>query len=112
MDPDKYKQNADIKADTPLQNILSVGAMILMIAGIAGLAMEFFKEDGWVGKMFSFFFRSTGTMLLLPVLIFILWLINRWISTPSKNETKKSGNLPMYLMMIAGVYYVYQFLMT
>jgi len=112
MDPDKYKQNAGIKADTPLQNLISVGAMILMIAGIAGLAMEFFKEDGWLGDVFAFFFKSTGTMLLLPVLIFVLWLVNRWISASGKNETKKSGNLPMYLMMIAGVYYVYQFLIA
>ncbi len=109
MDPDKYKQNADIKADTPLQNLLSVISMLLMIAGIAGLAIDSFKEDGWLGEVFSFFFRSTTTMLLLPVLIFVLWMLNRWISTPSKNETKKSGNLPMYFMMIAGVYYIYQF---
>ncbi len=109
MDPDKYKQNADIKADTPLQNLISVISVALMIIGLTGLGMEFFKEDGWIGKFFSFFFKSTGTMLLLPVLIFVLWLLNRWISSPNKGATKKGGNLPMYLMMLAGVYYVYQF---
>lgn len=109
MDPNKYKGNENIKPETLLQTLGSVGSMVLMLIGIAGLAMEFFKEDGLLGKVFSFFFKSTGTMLLIPVIIFVLWLVNRWISTPSKNETKKSGNLPMYIMMLFGVYFIYAY---
>lgn len=109
MDPNKYKGNEKIKPDTLSQTLFSVVSMLLMLAGIAGLAMEFFKEDGLIGKVFSFFFRSTGTMLLIPVVIFVLWLLNRWISTPSKNETKKSGNLPMYIMMLFGAYFIYAY---
>lgn len=109
MDPNKYKGNEKIKPDTLLQTLGSVGSMVLMLIGIVGLAMDFFKEDGLLGKVFSFFFSSTGTMLLIPVVIFVFWLLNRWISTPSKNETKKSGNLPMYIMMLVGVYYIYYY---
>jgi hypothetical protein len=48
-------------------------------------------------------------MLLIPLIIFVLWLLNRWISTPSNDKKKKSGDLPMYLMMLVGVYYIFQF---
>ena len=109
MDPNKYKQNADIKPDTLLQTISSVVSMLLMVVGIIGIATDFFREDSWIINMFAFFFESTAKMLLLPVVIFILWLINRWISSPNKDKKKKSGNLPMYIMILVGIYYVYKF---
>jgi len=49
---------------------------------------------------------------MIPVIIFGLWLINRWISTPNKSETKKSGDLPMYVMMAIGVFFLIRFYMT
>jgi hypothetical protein len=109
MDPNKYKQNADIKPDTLLQTIISVGSMLLMVIGIVGIATDFFREDSWIINLFAWFFQSTGRMMLIPVVIFILWLLNRWISSPSKDKKKKSGNIPMFLMILVGIYYVYQF---
>ncbi len=109
MVPDKYSKNADIQPDTLLQNIISVGSMLLMIAGLVGITLEFFKEDGWLSALFSFLFRSTATMMLIPVIALALWLLNRWISAPSPGETKKSGNLPMYLMMAAGAYTIFHY---
>jgi uncharacterized membrane protein YadS len=111
MDPNKYKGNADIRPDTLLQTLTSVGSMILMVAGIIGIATDFFKEDSWIKKAFAYLFQSTSTMLLIPLIIIVLWLLNRWISTPSKDTKKKSGNLPMYLMMLIGAFYIYQFLL-
>ncbi|MEE9331001.1 MAG: hypothetical protein V3U89_02115 [Methylophilaceae bacterium] len=109
MDPNKYKKNADIRADTLLQNVVSTVSMLLMVAGIIGIALEFFKDDGWLSKSFAYLFQSTTTMMLIPLIALALWLLNRWISTPSKNETKKSGNVPMYLMMAAGAYTIFQY---
>ncbi len=112
MDPNKYKQNADIKPDTLLQTIISIQSMLLMLIGIVGIATDFFREDSWIINMFAFFFESTAKMLLLPVLILVLWLLNRWISSPSKDTKKKSGNLPMYIMILIGIYYVYLFTLS
>jgi hypothetical protein len=111
MDPNKYKGNADIRPDTLLQTLTSVGSMALMVIGIIGIATDFFKEDSWIKKTFAYLFQSTGTIMLIPLIAFVLWLLNRWISSPSKDKKKKSGNLPMYLMMVIGAYYVYQFLL-
>lgn len=109
MDPDKYSKNADIKADTPLQNIISVSSMLLMVAGLIGIALEFFKEDGWISNLFSYLFQSTTHMMLIPLIAFVLWVLDKWISSSNKGETKKSGNIPMYIMMAVGAYTIYQY---
>ena len=44
MDPNKYKKNADIKPDTLIQTLMSVGSMLLMLLGIGGIAMELLKK--------------------------------------------------------------------
>ncbi len=111
-DPNKYKKNADIRPDTLLQTITSVGSMILMFIGIVGLAMELFKDEGWLKTALAWLFDSTTHMMFIPVIALALWLLNRWFSTPSKSETKKSGNIPMYLMIIVGAYYVYRIITT
>lgn len=111
MDPNKYKGNADIRPDTLMQTITSVVSMVLMLIGIVGIATDFFKEDSWIKKTLAYLFQSTGTMLLIPLIVIVLWLLNRLISSPNKDKKKNSGNLPMYLMMMTGVYYVYQFLL-
>jgi hypothetical protein len=111
-DPNKYKKNADIRADTLMQTITSVGSVILMLIGIIGIALELFKDEGWLKSALGWLFDSTTHMMFIPVIILVLWLLNRWFSTPAKNETKKSGNIPMYLMMAVGAYYVYRILTT
>ncbi|MGQ0442620.1 MAG: hypothetical protein ACT4OH_04105 [Methylophilaceae bacterium] len=111
-DPNKYKKNADIRPDTLLQTIISVGSIILMLIGIVGIAMELFKDEGWLKTGLAKLFSSTTTMMFIPVIILVLWLLNRWFSTPAKNETKKSGNIPMYLMMLVGAYYIFRIITT
>ena len=57
-DPNKYKKNADIRPDTLVQTLTSVGSMILMLIGIIGLALELFKEEGWLKTALSWLFES------------------------------------------------------
>ena len=111
-DPNKYKKNADIRADTLAQTLISVASMILMLVGIIGLALELFKDEGWLKTGLAWLFETTTHMMFIPVIMLVLWLLNRWFSTPSKDEKKKSGNLPMYLMMVAGAYYAFHFFTT
>jgi len=111
-DPNKYKKNADIKPDTLIQTIASVGSIIMMFIGIIGIALELFKDEGWLKTALAWLFDSTTHMMFIPVIGLAMWLLNRWFSTPSKSETKKSGNIPMYLMMLVGAYYVYRIITT
>ena len=80
--------------------------------GLVGVALELFREGGWLSKLMSKVFESTTTMLLIPVIILALWLLNRWLRTPNKSETKRSGDLPMYIMIAIGIYYIYKIFTT
>lgn len=111
-DPNKYAQNANIEANSLLKTLSSVGSLILMLVGIAGIAMEFFKEGGWLKTTLSWLFDTTTHMVLIPVIIFALWLMNRMISSTNPNESKQSGNIPMYAMMAVGAFYLFRFVTT
>ena len=111
-EPNRYAKNADIKADTLPKTLASVAGMVLMLIGIAGIATEFFKDEGWLKTALAWLFDSTTRMMFIPVIIFVLWLLNRFMSSPNKNESKSSGNIPMYAMMCVGLFYVYRFATT
>ena len=111
-DPNKYAKNANIQADSLIKTLSSVGGLILMLIGLAGIAMEFFKDGGWLKTALSWLFDSTTHMMLIPVIIFVLWLMNRMMSSTNPNESKKSGNIPMYAMMAVGAFYVFRFITT
>jgi cation transport ATPase len=111
-EPNKYAKNADIKADTLSKTLLSVAGFGLMILGLIGIAMEFFKDGGWLKTALTWLFDSTEHMMFIPVIFFVLWLLNRFMSSPNKNVSKKSGNIPMYIMMGVGVFYIYRIVTT
>lgn len=108
IDPNKYSKNKTIKADSPLSNILAVGQLVLMILGITGLSLEVFREHGWLQNLFNQLFQSSTSMLIIPVIIFGLWSVNRWFTSPNKSETAKHGDVPMYVMMAVGSYYLFK----
>ncbi len=112
MDPNKYRKNADIKPESGLNNMLAIGRFILIVIGLIGLAIEFFKDGGWLKNSLSWLFEDTSHMVFIPVIGVVLWLVNRWITAPSKVETKKSGNLPLYVMMGLGLYYLFRIVTT
>lgn len=112
IDPNKYSKNNNINPESNLGSAFAFGRMALMLVGIIGLALELFRDDGWLQKVLAKLFESTTTMMFIPVIIFVLWLLNRWMSSASKSETKKSGDVPMYIMMAVGAYYVFRLVTT
>jgi hypothetical protein len=111
-DPNKYAKNANIKADTLQKTVLSVAGIGLMMLGLIGLALEFFKEDGTLGAIWDWLWDDTTHLIAIPAVIFVLWLFNNWITSSAKGEIKKAGNTPMYIMMAIGAYYLYRFIST
>jgi hypothetical protein len=111
-DPNKYAKNADIQADTLAKTLTSVGGLILMLIGLAGIAMEFFKDGGWLKSALGWLFDSTTHMMFIPVIFAALWLMNRMMSSTNPGESKKAGNLPMYIMMAIGAFYLFRFVTT
>lgn len=111
-DPNKYSKNADIEADSTFKTLMSFGGMALLLLGLAGIAMEFFKDGGWLKTAFSWLFDSTTHMMFIPVIIFVLWLLNHFMSSGVIGEKKKSGDLPMYIMMALGAFYLFRLATT
>ena len=111
-DPNKYAKNKDIQADTLLKTLSSLGGILLVLIGLVGIGLEFFKEGGWLKTAFAWLFESTTHMMLIPVIIIAGWLFNHFISSSAKGEKKKSGDIPMYAMMLVGAYYVYRLVTT
>jgi membrane protein insertase Oxa1/YidC/SpoIIIJ len=112
IDPNKYSKNKDIKPDSPLANIVAIGKLLLIFLGLIGIAFEFFKPDGWLKTLFTKLFESSTNMMLIPLIILVLWVLNRWMTAPSKSETNKSGDLPMYIMMALGTFYLFKLIST
>lgn len=111
-DPNKYSKNANIKAESPLQTVISFASFGLMIVGIVGIAVGFFKETGPLKSLLGWLFESTNHMMFIPVIIVVGWFLNRMMSSTNPGESKKSGNLPMYAMMAIGVYFIYRLVTT
>lgn len=110
IDPNKYAKNKDINPESKLSVLFATIRMGLMLAGIAGLAYELFRDNGLFAKIMTKLFESSSSMMIIPVIIFVLWLLNRWLSSPNKSETKRSGDLPMYIMMAIGAFYIFRFI--
>lgn len=111
-DVNRYSKNKDIVAESKLGTAAAIGRMLLMLIGLAGLAMELFRDDGWLKKGLGKLFESTTNMMFIPVIIFVLWLLNRWMSSSNKGETRKSGDFPLYVMMAVGAYYLFMLITT
>ena len=111
-DPNRYSKNKDIQAESKLSVAAAIGRMGLMLIGIAGIAVEFFKDDGVFKKILGKLFESSTSIMLIPVIALVLWLLNRWMSSGTKGETRKSGDIPMYVMMLIGAYYLFSLITT
>ncbi len=111
-DPNQYAKNKDIQADTPLKTIISVAGLLLVLIGLIGIGMEFFKEGGWLKTALGWLFATTTHMMFIPVIIIVAWILNRWMSSASPGEKKKSGDVPMYIIMAVGGYYVFRLVTT
>ena len=111
-DPNKYAKNKDIQANSLLKILSSCGAILLVLIGLVGIGLEVFKEGGWIQTAFIWLFETTTHMMLIPVIIFAGWLFNHSISTSAKGEKNKTGDIPMYAMMLMGVFYVYRLVTT
>lgn len=101
----------ETKPDNLIDTILSTVKLLLMIVGIVGLAFEFFKDDGLLQMALGKIFDSATNMVITVVLLGALYYFNHWITASDGNASKK-GDLPMYAMLLAGLYYSYRFIST
>jgi len=95
-----------------LESFVIVG---LVIAGIAGISYNMFRDDGWIAKGLGsvWNFEVQYPLIAIPVTIgaivmFRLWSRDRVIH----GKTSKLPNLILYALVIAGAYYVGRYAIT
>ncbi|MEQ1600002.1 MAG: hypothetical protein ABL880_11630 [Methylotenera sp.] len=111
-EPNKYAKNKDIQADTLAKTLMSVGGMVLLAIGLIGIAMEFFKGDGVLSIIWDWLWEDTSHLIAIPAAAVAFWLFNRFLTASAKGEKKKAGDIPMYIMMAIGAFYLFRFVTT
>ena len=100
----------ETKADNLTETLLSVIRVGLLLVGIIGLAVSLFQGDGWLTQLLGNVFNLAGTSFR-SLLIFVIYLLNRWL-TSSTGKASSRGDLPLYLMMAIGAFFLFRLITT
>ncbi|HSH97844.1 MAG: hypothetical protein ACAH07_10420 [Methylophilaceae bacterium] len=102
----------DDRPDSLKKIIISVIQFGLMLIGLIGIAIEFFRDNGLLQQIISKMANSPIGLFSFPLLFVVLFLINKWMSGKTDGKASERGNLPMYLMMGIGAYFVFNIVTT
>lgn len=100
------------KPDNLLNTLAAVGRLILVLIGLVGIAVEFFRDDGWLKQAISKLFDSSVWYLYILFGAAALYLLNRWMATSDGKASSGKGDLPLYIMMAIGAFFVFRLITT
>jgi hypothetical protein len=99
------------RPDSLLSTLAAVGRFALMLIGLIGIAVEIFRDNGWLKQLIGKAFSSPGTLLLIPLGIAALIFIDKMITNASGKASSK-GDIPLYFMMAVGAFFLYRLITT
>lgn len=108
---DKLKSNK--KPDNLLSVILSVGQMLLVLTGLVGIAIQFFRDKGWLKTWLSKLMNTSMSTLViaLPVMLLGYLIVQAWMDSHSERESSNMiADIMLYVMMLVGAWFIYNFL--
>lgn len=108
----KPVRNPDAKPESLLATLLAGLRLGLMLLGIIGIAVHLFSDEGWLDRAMAWIFSGTWTLLVIPAAVLGAYLANRWLTAPKRGELSKRGDLPLYLMMGVGAFFLFRLLST
>jgi hypothetical protein len=100
------------KPDNLLTTLAAVGRMALLLIGLVGIAVEFFRDDGILKQMISKLFNSSVWYIYIIVGAAVLYFLNKWMATSDGKASSGKGDLPLYIMMAIGAFFVFRFITT
>lgn len=110
----KYqKQNKNMRTDSLLTVILSGGQLVLVVIGLIGVSVEFFRDKGWLKQSLSAVMNtSTSTLVMaLPVALLVFLVGKSWMDAHGERESSNViADIMLYAMMLVGVWVVFKFL--
>lgn len=102
----------NIKPDSLVETILATIRLGLCLLGIIGLSVETFRDDGWLKRGLSSLIDSESLLVAIPLIFIGLFLVNRLLSAPTNAKTTWVGDLPLYLMMGIGGFFLFKLITT
>jgi hypothetical protein len=75
--------------------------------GLIGISVQFFRDNGWLKQIVAKMANSPIGLFSFPLLFILLFIINKWLSGKTDGKASERGNLPMYLMMTIGAYFLF-----
>jgi hypothetical protein len=109
---DDYQKSKDIKPDSLLHTLTSFARFGLMVIGLIGLTIKLFQDNGWLGQFFNYITSSSMGLISFIAILAVAYCINYWMTPTTPDKASKRGNLPMYIMIGLGIYFLYQYLMN
>jgi hypothetical protein len=100
------------KPDTLLKTIIASAQMGLVLLGIIGIAVEIFRDQSMIKRWLSQLFSSGSSLAGGAIIAFLLYLFWRWLNSAPKGTRTRRGDIPMYLMMGVGIFFLLRLLTT
>lgn len=100
------------KPDSLLATVAAVGRIGLVIIGLIGLSVEMFRDNGWLKQLIGKLFSSSLSLAIIPIAIIVIYFVNRWLSDATDGKASAKGDLPLYLMMAIGAFFLFNLITT
>ncbi|HET9403590.1 MAG TPA: hypothetical protein VFO57_03325 [Burkholderiales bacterium] len=94
-----------------LDYLNSFVTVILILAGLGGVSYNLFKEGGWLGVILGKWWSAqmAHPMIAIPVTIAVIVIGKLWIDhNKAKGHTSKVPDVMVYVIMAAGVFFIYR----
>lgn len=100
------------KPNSLLASLLSGGQLLLVAAGLVGVSVEFFRDQGWLKRTLSSIMNSSTSTLVvaLPVVLLVFLVGKSWLE--AQGESKSSNLIAdamLYVMMLVGAWVIFKF---
>src|SRR5664279_1655062 len=95
-------------SDNVFSTLAAMGRVGLMLIGIVGIAIDMFQDNGWLQKLLNKIFDSSMGIVYVLVGVAVLYFLNRWMNTADGKASSGKGNLPLYIMMAIGAFFLFR----
>ena len=98
-----------------LDYVGSFVTITLVLAGLGGVSYNMFREGGWLGAIFSKFVdvQMDNPVIAIPVTIGAAVVGKMWYDHQvAKGHTSKMPDVLIYVIMAAGLFFLYRFFTT
>lgn len=112
MDPRDYDKNRDIRPDSGWKILQALVTVTLIVCGLIGIAVRLFASDMTPYDWWQWITASTFNTILAFLAVIAVIIFHRYITHISTEKRRNASNLPVYIMMLVGVYFIYHLLTT